>query len=222
MIITIDGPSGTGKSSVAKALAQKLQISFFDTGALYRSLAWWASQEAIAYEDVVDELSHFDFRILEEGESKRYFVGQTEVTQEIRTPEISEKASKIAALGPIRQALLPLQRDYAAKKDSVFEGRDLGSVVFPQAQIKIFLTAKPEIRAHRRFLELQARNPATDVGQILQAQEKRDEQDTNRKVAPLVCPEGAFLLDTSDLTKEQVVETLYQHVLSWKKSCKDG
>lgn len=222
MLITIDGPSGTGKSTTARSLARKLQISFFDTGALYRSLAWWALTEGIAFEDVVDQLSRFDFRIVEEKENKRYFIGEVEITEAIRRPEISERASKIAAIAPIRSALLPIQRDYASKQDSVFEGRDLGSVVFPKAEVKIFLTARPEVRAHRRYLEMQSKNSHVSSEEILLAQEKRDEQDTNRKVAPLVCPEGAFVLDTSDLAQDQVIEILYQHVLSWKKSCKDG
>ena len=221
MIVTIDGPSGTGKSTVAKELARKLQFSFFDTGALYRSLAWWTLKKEKEVEEV---LPSFDFKIEEEQEKKRYFVGNIEVTEEIRSKKITEKASKIAAVKEVRALLLPLQRNYAKKQDSVFEGRDLGSVVFPEAEVKIFLSADSLIRAKRRHKEFLAKNPGdkTTVEEFQKVMEARDKQDSSREVAPLKCPEGAFSLDTSNLTMDEVVDTLLMHVLGEKKRCGAG
>jgi len=214
MIVTIDGPSGTGKSTVARLLANKLRMSFFDTGALYRALAWWVEEKQIPWEKIPEHLSSFSFVIQEEGGDKQYFVLGRNVTEEIRKKEITEKASKVAAIKEVRAALLPLQRDYAKEHDSVFEGRDLGTVVFPEAEIKIFLTAKPEVRAERRYLEIQKKNPhlALDREEVLQDLEKRDAQDAGRDIAPLKCPEGAFILDTSDLTTSEVVDKLYEYI----------
>jgi cytidylate kinase len=224
MIITIDGPSGTGKSTIAKLLAVKLQISFFDTGALYRALAWFVVHEKIKWEAIIESLPLFAFSIKESEGNKEYFVSGNNVTQEIRKKEITEMASKIAAIKEVRAALLPMQKEYAKKGDFVFEGRDLGTVVFPEAEVKIFLTARADIRAERRYKEMKEKDPTLNIKlqDVLEASEKRDAQDTNREIAPLKCPEGAFVLDTSDLTIPQVVETLYQHVLTKKKSCKAG
>jgi CMP/dCMP kinase len=221
MIITIDGPSGTGKSSVAKELARKLQFSFFDTGALYRSLAWWAFNQGI---EVEEALASFNFRIDSSLEKKRYFIGEVEVTDEIRSKKITERASKIAAIKEVRSSLLPLQRNYAKEHDSVFEGRDLGSVVFPKADVKIFLFADPRIRAKRRHKEFLLKNPSdtTTVEEFQKVMEERDEQDSSRAVAPLKCPEGALSLDTSSLTMDEVVDTLLKYVLDEKKRCGAG
>ena len=224
MIITIDGPSGTGKSAVARLLAKKLHFSFFDTGALYRSLSWWICREGIEWNDIKKSLVRFDFSIQEEDGSKHYFVGKIEVTDEIRKKEITEVASKIAAIKEVRESLLPIQKNYAKKYDSVFEGRDLGTVVFPDAEVKIFLTASADIRAKRRYREILSKNPEEKVKleEILESLEKRDSQDSSREIAPLKCPEGAFLLDTSELEVDQVVDILFQYILTKKNSCKAG
>lgn len=214
MIVTIDGPSGTGKSTVARLLANKLRMSFFDTGALYRALAWWVEEKQIPWEKIPEHLSSFSFVIQEEGGDKQYFVLGRNITEEIRKKEITEKASKVAAIKEVRASLLPLQRNYAKEHDSVFEGRDLGTVVFPEAEIKIFLTAKPEVRAERRYLEIQKKNPNLSLNreEVLDDLEKRDAQDAGREIAPLKCPEGAFVLDTSDLTTSEVVDKLYEYI----------
>ncbi len=224
MIITIDGPSGTGKSTIAKLLAKKLLISFFDTGALYRALAWWVAHEKISWDHAIPSLDSFTFSLKEEGENKEYFVAGINVTQEIRTKEITEMASKIAAIKEVRAALLPIQKEYASKGSFVFEGRDLGTVVFPNAEIKIFLTARPEVRAERRYKEILEKDPTSKIKlqDVLESSEKRDAQDINREIAPLKCPEGAFVLDSSDLTILQVVEILHQYILTKKKACKAG
>lgn len=224
MIVTIDGPSGTGKSTIAKLLAKKLGFSFFDTGALYRALAWWIIHEKISWESIVSSLGSFNFRIKEDRENKEYFVSDVNVTQEIRTKEITEMASKIAAIKEVRASLLPIQKECVYGRDFIFEGRDLGSVVFPEAESKIFLTARPEIRAERRRKEMLEKDPTLRVSleEVLESLEKRDEQDINREIAPLKRPEGALLLDSSDLTIDQVVETLYQYILTKKRACKAG
>lgn len=222
MIITIDGPSGTGKSTVARLLAEKLGFSFFDTGAMYRSLVWWLFQERVDLKDMdrlFQHLKGFDFSVREERNEKRYFVGQRDVTEAIRQKEVTEAVSKISAIKEIRDFLLPIQRDYAKTHDSVFEGRDLGTVVFPKADVKFFLTARPEVRGKRRYLEILAKKPSVQISleDITESLCKRDAQDESREVAPLKCPEDAYVLDTSDYSLDQVVEILLQHTLKKKK-----
>ncbi|MBX9923092.1 MAG: (d)CMP kinase [Rhabdochlamydiaceae bacterium] len=222
MIVTIDGPSGTGKSTVARLLAQRLGFSFFDTGAMYRALAWWILQERFDIYNVADLQKHlprFSFLITENLGEKKYWVDEVDVTEAIRTKEVTEAVSKISAIGEIRQLLLPLQRTYGKNHNVVFEGRDLGTVVFPEAEVKIFLTARPEIRGKRRFLELKAKKPDADLclEEIVSSLEQRDEQDSSREVAPLKCPHDALMLDTSDYSIDQVVEMLLQHTLTKKK-----
>lgn len=222
MIITIDGPSGTGKSTVARLLAQRLGFSFFDTGAMYRALAWWIMHQKLDVRNLVnlkEQLSRFSFSITESLHEKKYSVGETDITEEIRSKEVTEAVSEISAIGEIRQLLLPVQRAYAQNHNVVFEGRDLGTVVFPQADVKIFLTARPEIRGKRRYLELSGKNLQNNhsLAEIIQSLEQRDEQDSSRKIAPLRCPEDAWILDTSDLSIDQVVEMLLQYILPKKK-----
>jgi cytidylate kinase len=222
MIVTIDGPSGTGKSTVARLLACKLGFSFFDTGAMYRALAWWILQRKLDVSNIADlqtQLPQFSFFIEESLGEKKYWVGEMDVTEAIRTKEITEYVSKIAAIGAIRQLLLPVQRAYAKNHDVVFEGRDLGTVVFPEADVKIFLTASPEIRGKRRYLELVAKKTHNDVclAEIVASLEQRDEQDSSREIAPLKCPQDAWVLDTSDYGIDQVVDMLLKYTLTKKK-----
>jgi cytidylate kinase len=222
MIITIDGPSGTGKSTVARLLAKKLGFSFFDTGAMYRALSWWIQQEKIDMQDLKEltsRLKDFQFSIQELGEEKRYFVHDVDVTEEIRKKEINEVVSKISAIKEIRELLLPIQREYAKTHDSVFEGRDLGTVVFPEADVKFFLTASPEVRGKRRYLELLSKNPNSSIQleEVIQSLQKRDEQDSSREIAPLKCPLDAWILDTSEYPVDQVIGMLLQYTLTKKK-----
>ena len=222
MIITIDGPSGTGKSTVARLLAKKLGFSFFDTGAMYRALSWWIHQEKIDVQDLKEltrRLKDFQFSIQEHGEEKRYFVHGVDVTEEIRKKEINEAVSKISAIREIRELLLPIQREYARTHDSVFEGRDLGTIVFPEADVKFFLTASPEVRGKRRYLELLSKNPegSFQLEEVIESLRKRDEQDSSREIAPLKCPTDAWVLDTSEYSIDQVIEKLLQYTLTKKK-----
>ncbi len=222
MIVTIDGPSGTGKSTVARLLAQKLGFSFFDTGAMYRAFSWWIHREKIDLKNKADlqsRLSEFHFFIKEELGEKHYLVNGIDVTLEIRKKEINEAVSSIASIREVREFFLPIQREYARSHDSVFEGRDLGTVVFPEAEVKFFLTASPEIRGKRRYLEMISKNPQDSVSleEIVESLKGRDKQDSTRKVAPLTCPLDAWVLDTSAYSIDQVVEILFTYTLTKKK-----
>ena len=216
MIITIDGPSGTGKTTVAKRVAERLRFSYFDTGAMYRAITWFALQKKIDLKDekaIRELLQAFAFRIEEKNREKRYFVGSTDVTEAIRAQEITARVSEVSALLPIRQALWKIQRDFAAHTpNALFEGRDIGSVVFPNAEKKFFLTARPEVRAKRRRDELLAKNPnlskALDPQKMLDEIMRRDTYDSTREHAPLTCPKDAVVVDTSDLSIDQVVEKI--------------
>jgi len=222
MIVTIDGPAGTGKSTVAKLLAKKLGFSFFDTGAMYRAFSWWVRFHQIDMRSLIEtspkQLEIFPFEIIEDNGGKKYLVGGRDVTEEIRCKDITEDVSKISAVKEIRELLLPLQRDYALHHDVVFEGRDLGTVVFPQADVKFFLTASPEIRAWRRYQEMIAKDPHTPLQfeEVKNSLQQRDEQDATREIAPLRCPEDATIVDTTALSIEEVVEILSIHVLERK------
>lgn len=222
MIITIDGPSGTGKSTVARLLAQKLKFSFFDTGAMYRAFSWWVQKEGLDLSrksEWLDRISEFSFNIEEKENQKRYIVNGSDVTEEIRRKEITSAVSAIAAIKEVRDFFLPIQRTYAKQHDSVFEGRDLGSVVFPEADLKFFLTASPEIRGKRRYLEILSKNPQSSISleEIIESLQGRDEQDSKREIAPLTCPANAEIIDTSNYEADEVVEILFKHVLTKKK-----
>jgi len=225
MIIAIDGPAGTGKSTVAKGVAKKLGFTYFDTGAMYRSAAWWLNNQGIDLEDadlVVREIPKFAYEIKTEADGgKKYFAGGVDVSHAIRTPEISTLASKIATYPDVRKALVKIQRAYAQSVDAVCEGRDMGTVVFPQAEVKIYLMASPETRAERRYRELLMKFPdASDTfsyEQVLNDVRQRDHQDMTRSVSPLKQAPDAVLIDTSDLTATQVIEKIAAIAQSKKK-----
>ena len=217
MIITIDGPSGTGKSTVARGLADSLGITYFDTGALYRAISWKILKEGIAYhekEELLSLLKAFSYRIQTIDEEKHYFVGKTDVTMAIRSPEVTAIVSEVSALKEVREALKPLQINFSKEIDAVFEGRDLGTVVFPHADIKFYLIARPEVRAERRYKELQQKFPDQTFSRqkTLQEIESRDKSDSTREIAPLRQADDAILVDTSDLTVEEVVLKLREIV----------
>lgn len=215
MIITIDGTAGTGKTTVARSVAQRLGIPYFDTGAMYRAVAWALLKEGISL-DHLEDVSHlldqftFDIRIVE-GES-HYFVGEVDVTAELRTQKINDIVSAVAALPKVREVLWMMQRAYAQRGSAVFEGRDMGSVVFPQADVKIFLSASPKVRAQRRLKEMQTKLPAEaqnwDEKTMEKELKRRDAHDKGRTLAPLQCPKGAYRIDTSHLTIEEVIEKI--------------
>jgi cytidylate kinase len=211
MIITIDGPSGTGKSTVAKGVAKKLGFTFFDTGAMYRAFAWLLMKEGVDSQDqpkVESLLPQFQYEIKSTGQGERhYFVQGVDVTHEIRSQAISMAASQIAVYPAVREAMVKIQRVFGHAVDAVFEGRDMGTVVFPDADLKIFLTAKPEVRAERRYRELVHKFPDLSMtfDEILKEIEERDKTDSTRAVSPLKQAPDATLIDTSKFTAEQVI-----------------
>lgn len=210
--IAIDGPSGAGKSTLARALAKALGYLYVDTGAIYRTVGLQASRTGVDPEDrdgVVALLPGLDIRLgYGEDGVQRMFLNGEDVSQAIRQHEISRYASGVSALPEVRAFLLDRQRQLAAEQDVVMDGRDIGTVVLPQADVKIFLTAAPEARARRRWLELQQRGDETDYETVLRDVIDRDEKDTNRATAPLRQAEDAVLADTTQLDLEQSLDLL--------------
>ena len=210
--IAIDGPSGAGKSTLARALAKALGYLYVDTGAIYRTVGLQASRTGVDPEDrdgVVALLPGLDIRLgYGEDGVQRMFLNGEDVSQAIRQHEISRYASGVSALPEVRAFLLDRQRQLAAEHDVVMDGRDIGTVVLPQADVKIFLTAAPEARARRRWLELQQRGDETDYETVLRDVIDRDEKDTNRATAPLRQAEDAVLADTTQLDLEQSLDLL--------------
>lgn len=210
--IAIDGPSGAGKSTLARALAKALGYLYVDTGALYRTVGLQACRTGVDPEDrdgVIALLPGLDISLgYGEDGVQRMFLNGEDVSQAIRQHEISRYASCVSALPEVRAFLLDRQRQLAAEHDVVMDGRDIGTVVLPQADVKIFLTAAPEARARRRWLELQQRGEDTDYETVLRDVIDRDEKDTNRATAPLRQAEDAVLADTTQLDLEQSLDLL--------------
>lgn len=210
--IAIDGPAGAGKSTLARALARELGYLYVDTGAIYRTVALRAREAGADPSDpeqVAPLLEDLDLRMDYGGDGvQRMYLSGRDVTETIRENEISALASQVAALPAVREFLLEFQRKQAREHDVVMDGRDIGTVVLPQAGVKIFLTAAPEARARRRTAELLQRGQDADFDEILREIRQRDEQDENRPVAPLRQAEDAVLLDTTDLDLKGSLEAL--------------
>ncbi|MBL8634181.1 MAG: (d)CMP kinase [Myxococcales bacterium] len=210
-VIAIDGPAGAGKSTVARALARRLGFFLLDTGAIYRSLALFAEQHGVSWADgprlgaLAEQLP---IRFGRGDEDGAVYLAEQTVTTAIRTPEVSLGASQVSAHPEVRAMLLELQRQLSRSGPCVVEGRDIGTVVLPDAPLKIFLTASPEVRAQRRQKELEARGVRADVSDTRREQEERDRRDLTRATAPLKCADDAVLFDTSDRSLEQVIDDL--------------
>lgn len=207
--VAIDGPVGAGKSSIARAAAQRLGFIYCDTGALYRCVGLFCTRQGVDLKNTDEITAQLDFikpeiRLVEGAQ--RTFLNGEDVSEEIRLPEISMAASAVSAVPEVRAALLDLQRDTAAKSSVIMDGRDIGTVVLPNADVKIFLTASAEIRAKRRFDELQAKGQDVGFDDVLRELNERDYADMHRAVAPLKQAEDAVLADTSELDFEQSVE----------------
>ncbi|MBR7024673.1 MAG: (d)CMP kinase [Selenomonadaceae bacterium] len=214
-IIAVDGPAGAGKSTVSKIVAARLGYTYIDTGAMYRAVALKCNEElgignAEWNEDLMAEvLRNVDIKLDESG---KVFLDGREVTKEIRTPEVSRGASDVAKFGVVRKRLTELQRDMARLGKVIMDGRDIGTQVLPNADLKIFLTASVEERARRRFEELKAKGLTVDLAQIEKEISLRDKQDSEREIAPLAQAEDAVLLDSTSLTIEEVVAEILRLV----------
>ncbi len=217
-IVAIDGPAGAGKSTVSKLLARRMGFALVDTGAIYRCVALMAKREGLAYDDDtrLGELLgrvHIHFQVV--GEENRVFLGGQDVSAEIRTPEVSMAASQVSGRPVVRAGLLQLQRRLALEsgKGAILEGRDIGTVVFPDADVKFFLAASPEVRARRRFEELFQKGVESTLEEVLADQMKRDRDDSARAVAPLKAAEDAIHVDSSSIPLSEVVHALEAEIL---------
>lgn len=214
--VAIDGPSGAGKSTMAKALAAKLGYLYVDTGAIYRTLGLFALSRGVSPSDRsgVEALLPQAVITMNYGEDglQHMYLGGEDVTGAIRTPEVSTAASQVSAIPAVRAFLLEMQRDMARNNNVIMDGRDIGTVVLPQADVKIFLTASPQERAKRRHAELAAKGNTDSYETVLRDILERDERDSSRAAAPLQQAEDALLFDTTDYSLEECVERLLQIV----------
>ena len=210
--IAIDGPAGAGKSTIARRLAKELGYYYVDTGAIYRTVAYFMDLLGISPKDVdgveryIDELT-IEIEYDEEGVQHMMMNGM-DVSGDIRTQDISQKASLVSAHAVVRDVLLDMQRNVAKKHNVIMDGRDIGTVVLPRADVKIFLTAAAEVRAKRRYDELIAKGQKADLNTILKEIQQRDYQDSHREIAPLKQAKDAVLVDTSELDIDGVVATI--------------
>lgn len=211
--VAIDGPSGAGKSSVSKAVAKELEFMHIDTGALYRALAFTALKNGVDIgniESVNELLSKINISLKLENGAQRTLVNGEDVTDHLRTEDVSMGASNISKIPAVRAFLLDIQRKTTLDFNVIMDGRDIGTVVLPNADIKIFLTASPEKRAERRYKELLAKNEEVEYNKILDDVIKRDKQDTERETAPLRPSEDAVIVDTTSLDFDGSVREITQ------------
>lgn len=223
--IALDGPSGAGKSTIAKRLAQRMGYVYVDTGALYRSIAYYVISKGADPTDsmqVCPLLGEIDVKLVYENGSQRVVLNGEDVSDKIRTPEISMGASGVSAIPAVREFLFELQKSIARENDIIMDGRDIGTVVLPDADVKVFLTATAEERANRRFKELQEKGDASTYEQVLEDIKQRDYNDTHREIAPLKKAEDAVEVDSTNLSLSEAVEAIYkiaeEKISSQKKS----
>lgn len=210
LIITIDGPSGAGKSTIAKLLSRKLGYTFIDTGAMYRGVAY-AYQTRKKNKTMEELLTDISLRFEFSGETK-VILDNKDISKEIRSQEISLLASSLSQQKTVREYLYKVQREIGKNGGVVLEGRDTGSVVFPDAHLKFYLDANPEERAQRRHLELSAKGTAETFTKVKEEMIQRDKNDSERNIAPLVIPEGAIRVDTTGVDTAGVLDILFQHI----------
>ncbi len=211
LIIAIDGPSGAGKSTAARSVASRLGYLYLESGALYRAMAWKVVHEEVDPENIeaLKSLCHrIEISIRNMQGQSRILVNQKDVTDELKTPLLDRVSSQISAVAPVRERLLHLQRQMGRQGGVVIEGRDIGSVVFPDADLKFYLDAGTEVRARRRYDELKGKGYNVTLASVLEEIQLRDQRDIQRNLAPLKRPEDAIYIDTTHLTLDQVVDTM--------------
>ncbi len=209
--IAIDGPAGAGKSTIAKAVAKKMGLIYVDTGAMYRTMALHMLKKGINIEDdaaVIAECVNPDITIKYEDGAQVVYLNGENVNASLRTEEVGNAASKTSILMPVRVRLVELQQKLAAESDCIMDGRDIGTCVLPNADVKIYLTASSAVRAKRRYDELTAKGESCDITEIRRIIEERDYRDMNREASPLRQAEDAVLVDTSDMTIGEVIDTI--------------
>ena len=217
MIIAIDGPSGAGKSTLGKMLAKKLDLLYLDTGAMYRAVGLAVRRRGISFDDK-SALQHIaetaEINLVGEPDDLSVLLDGEDITKEIRTPEVGEAASKVSTISEVRRIMVDHQRAIgnAAAGGCVLEGRDIGSVVFPNADVKFFLTARPEARAMRRFTEDSGRGRLTSYEQTLAEINERDQRDVSRQDSPLTIADDAVVIDTSELDLSEVFDQMVEHI----------
>ncbi|MHC4264463.1 MAG: (d)CMP kinase [Planctomycetota bacterium] len=216
LVITIDGPAASGKSTVANLLAKRIGAIFLDTGAMYRAVTFAAMAAGIDLNDedqILAVLNERKFKFEDHDGIMRTYVDELDVTEQIREPDVTAKARHIASAAAIRLKLVGMQRKYAAhRKKVVTEGRDQGTVAFPKADIKFYLTAEVRVRAQRRHIELTAKGRNESLQDVQNAIQSRDKSDQNREIGPLKPADDAIVIDTTKLNLEQVVDKLFQFV----------
>lgn len=216
LVITVDGPSGAGKGTLCYALAQKLGFALLDSGAIYRVTALAALKKQVPLDDeaaLANLARHLDVEFLPEDNEVKIILEGEDVSHQIRTQEVADAASsKVAILPQVRAALLQLQQSFANEKGLIADGRDMGTVVFPDAQVKLFLDASAEERAKRRYKQLQTKGISGNFAQILAEIEERDFRDRNRPIAPLKPAEDALLLDSTELSIEEVIAQALDYI----------
>lgn len=211
MIVAIDGPAGAGKSTVARALANALGVAYLNTGAMYRALTLTAIRRGVSLDDaeaLAALARRHEIRLEPAPGGERVLVDGEDVTRESRQPVVSAAVSRVAAHGPVRTEIVGLQREILASGDWVADGRDIGSVVCPGAEVKVFLTAEPGERARRRHAEIVGSGDAVPLDEVVRQMRERDRSDTDRRESPLVVAPGATVVDTSGMSVAQVVERL--------------
>lgn len=214
LLITIDGPAGAGKTTVSRSLSKRLGYRYIDTGALYRGVAFEAKSKGLSHDDDVgleNLCMSLNLKFIFAEEASHLFSNNKDITDQIRSPEISMLASAVSARPVVRRYLLDLQRDMGSGKGVVFEGRDMGTVVFPGADIKFFLDASLRTRALRRYKELSSKTSLT-IEEIEQDINQRDKNDSTRSLAPLKPAEDAIIVDSTNLSADEVVELMLSHI----------
>ncbi len=217
MQIAIDGPAGAGKSTISKFVASEMGYLYIDTGAMYRAIGYKALENNISLDesekiDAMAKESEIELKITDHGQN--IYLDGKDVTGKIRTPEVSMAASKVSAIGGVRRTLVELQRKIAGSNNVIMDGRDIGTVVLPDAEIKIFLTASAEDRAMRRYLELKEKGTETSYQDVLEDMQKRDYQDSHRAESPLKAADDATIIDTSGQTLGESVQLIVDFIKS--------